>query len=208
MAKNLNAIRQCLFLLVVLFALTACGQTSTQEDETAKWQKTSPENLTSDTRDLFERAEQSRKTLGKRLMARVSEVMASKGPPGAIDACNLEASGITDSVGEEYNVEIGRTSHKLRNPDNEPPSWAREFNFIEKRVDEQVVLRKGDERLAVLTPIHLKKKCMACHGPENQIAPEVKRKLDKRYPDDRATGFREGDLRGWFWVEAPAGEST
>jgi hypothetical protein len=27
--------------------------------------------------------------------------------------------------------------------------------------------------------------------------------LAARYPDDRATGFAPGDLRGWFWVEVP-----
>ena len=29
--------------------------------------------------------------------------------------------------------------------------------------------------------------------------------LGTSYPDDRAVGFAAGDLRGWYWVEAPLG---
>ena len=45
--------------------------------------------------------------------------------------------------------------------------------------------------------------CLACHGPAEQIAPDVKELLAREYPSDQATGFQEGDLRGWFWVEVP-----
>jgi hypothetical protein len=34
-----------------------------------------------------------------------------------------------------------------------------------------------------------------------QIAPVIAEQLAKLYPDDQATGFLEGELRGWFWVE-------
>ena len=44
-----------------------------------------------------------------------------------------------------------------------------------------------------------------CHGPREEISEEVIAKLDEYYPEDAATGFAEGDLRGWIWVEAPAG---
>ena len=43
-----------------------------------------------------------------------------------------------------------------------------------------------------------------CHGPEDQIIPEVKSELAKVYPDDQAIGFQEGELRGWFWIEMPS----
>jgi len=46
--------------------------------------------------------------------------------------------------------------------------------------------------------------CVVCHGDPAQIPDAVLAALAARYPDDRATGFAEGDLRGWFWVEVPA----
>ena len=40
---------------------------------------------------------------------------------------------------------------------------------------------------------------MNCHGTD--IKPKVKEKLDELYPEDEATGFFLGDLRGAFVVE-------
>ena len=34
-------------------------------------------------------------------------------------------------------------------------------------------------------------------------APEVQHALKESYPVDRAVGFAEGEVRGWFWVELP-----
>jgi hypothetical protein len=41
-----------------------------------------------------------------------------------------------------------------------------------------------------------------CHGPSESLAPDIKEKLATLYPQDQATGFSEGELRGWFWVES------
>ncbi len=40
--------------------------------------------------------------------------------------------------------------------------------------------------------------CLICHG-EN-IDPGLHAKIKGRYPEDEATGFKEGDLRGAFSV--------
>jgi hypothetical protein len=40
--------------------------------------------------------------------------------------------------------------------------------------------------------------CLKCHG--TQIAPEVSQVLASLYPEDRATGYKEGDIRGAFVV--------
>ena len=40
--------------------------------------------------------------------------------------------------------------------------------------------------------------CLQCHG--EAIAPPVAEKISALYPDDKATGFREGDIRGAFVV--------
>jgi hypothetical protein len=40
--------------------------------------------------------------------------------------------------------------------------------------------------------------CLACHG--ETIDPAVAGKIAELYPEDKATGFREGDLRGAFVV--------
>ena len=44
--------------------------------------------------------------------------------------------------------------------------------------------------------------CLACHG--KALSPETTTALRRHYPDDAATGFDAGDLRGALWVEVPA----
>jgi hypothetical protein len=59
------------------------------------------------------------------------------------------------------------------------------------------------EKVGVLRPIAERPMCASCHGPAEKIDPVVRAALIGRYPADRATGFRNGEIRGWFWVEVP-----
>jgi hypothetical protein len=43
--------------------------------------------------------------------------------------------------------------------------------------------------------------CLKCHGSE--IDPKVAAKLEKLYPEDKAIGFKQGDIRGAFYVTMP-----
>jgi hypothetical protein len=52
-------------------------------------------------------------------------------------------------------------------------------------------------------PIRVKSMCLTCHGAT--LAPEVASRIAELYPEDQATGFGEGDLRGVFWVSWPEG---
>ncbi|TWT61689.1 cytochrome c peroxidase [Rubinisphaera italica] len=136
-----------------------------------------------------------------RLSGRLTEVMSADGP-AAISVCSREAPAIATEVGEEQGVVIGRTSFKLRNAKNTPPDWA--HSFVEERVEDPQFVALPNGGTGALLPIRLKQKCLACHGPTESIAADVRSKLSELYPDDRATGFNEGDLRGWFWVEVPS----
>ena len=61
----------------------------------------------------------------------------------------------------------------------------------------------ADGHLGVLLPIRLKAQCLMCHGPKEQVLPDVQAAIGRAYPNDQATGFQEGDLRGWFWLSVP-----
>jgi hypothetical protein len=137
--------------------------------------------------------------LFEKLSGRLMEVMSSDGPVAAIAVCKSEASAIAEAVGQQQGVRIGRTALKRRNPQNTPPAWA--ASLLAESRDEPTLVTFGDGRAAALLPIKLKAQCLMCHGPTDQIMPEIKAQLAKHYPRDEATGFQEGDLRGWFWVE-------
>lgn len=144
--------------------------------------------------------------LQQRLATRLFEEMGRTGPRGAVDVCRDEAQAITAAVEKDRGIAVGRTSHRLRNPRNAPRSWARpyvEAGAGKKAADARAVTVDLGDRVGVLRPIPAGGVCTTCHGPPERIAPELLRTIRAAYPEDRATGFAEGDLRGFFWAEAP-----
>ncbi len=133
-----------------------------------------------------------------KLSGRLMEAMAEGGPAAAILVCQKEAPQIAKTVGQEQGVSIGRTGVRLRNPNNQPPQWAAEL--VEQKLDSPTFVMLSNNKAAALLPIKLQVQCVMCHGPDDQISPDVKAQLQKSYPADQATGFNEGDLRGWFWI--------
>lgn len=138
----------------------------------------------------------------KRLSKTLLEAMSQGGPAAAIEVCSKSAPKIARQVGQEFGVTLGRTSFKLRNSKNVPPDWA--VPILENRPTEPRFVDLPDHHTGALFPISLKVQCLACHGAQDQISADVKAQLERIYPDDQATGFKEGDLRGWFWVDVPA----
>ncbi len=141
--------------------------------------------------------------LFQKLSSRLLQVMGTKGPVAAIDVCYKEASEIAKEVSQSEEVLIGRSGVRLRNPDNQPPAWA--LPLTEARTENPTFVMLSNGHAGALLPIKLQSLCRMCHGPPEQIAPAVQKQLAKWYPNDEATGFEEGELRGWFWVETPPG---
>ncbi|MCS7022538.1 MAG: DUF3365 domain-containing protein [Gemmataceae bacterium] len=148
-----------------------------------------------------DKAVAAREALFNALMSRLSEVMTAQGPAAAVEVCQAEAPRIAQAKAQELGVRIGRTSDRLRNPNNKPPSWAE--TVLVSRPEHPVYYPLPDGHLGVLLPIRLKQQCLTCHGPPEQIPAAVRERLARFYPEDRATGYAENDLRGWFWIEVP-----
>ena len=144
--------------------------------------------------------------LQQRLSRRVIEEMGRGGPAAAIQVCRNEAQAITAEVAGSRGIDVGRTSHRLRNRDNAPRDWVRPYveNAEGKKASEVTPLVADlGARVGLLRPITMGRVCVACHGPLEGIAPDVALVLRAAYPGDHAVGFAEGDLRGYFWAEAP-----
>jgi hypothetical protein len=45
--------------------------------------------------------------------------------------------------------------------------------------------------------------CLNCHGSPEQLTPAVLEKLKALYPDDKAVGYRPGDIRGAITIRKP-----
>jgi len=150
----------------------------------------------------LERAALARDALFNELSTRLLAAMSNGGPAKAIEVCSKLAPKLAKEVGEQHQVSIGRTAVRLRNENNRPPAWAEPL--LKDLPTKPVVQDLENGRTGVLFPILLKVQCLTCHGPDDKIAAEIRTELARLYPNDKATGFQEGDLRGWFWMEVPA----
>jgi hypothetical protein len=149
-------------------------------------------------------AELAMTALQIRLFQRLSQELQSSGPAGAVTACRDEAQALTATVAQEQGIEVGRTSHRLRNPKNAPRPWVEPFLTAaagKKAAEVQPVVVDLGDRLGLLKPIPTAELCTTCHGAADALSPEVIRILKEGYPEDRAVGFAPGDMRGFFWAE-------
>jgi len=175
------------FAVMALLALAACQPSESFEPEIA-------------------RADEAMLTLQTRLIEALTSELDQSGPIGAIHVCRDSAPAITNEVSSDVGVTVARTSHRLRNPDNAPPEWARAI--VEQGADtkaeeaSQHVVDLGD-RIGVIRPIGTLGMCTTCHGAEAEMEPELVERIAESYPNDEATGFEVGDLRGWMWAEVP-----
>ena len=148
-------------------------------------------------------AREARDALAQRLMGTLKGALAEGDFTAGIEACKSAAPAIASSVSDEKDLRVGRTSFRVRNPDNTPPDFAEPV--VEARWAKEGLFRGPEGQLGYVAPIRMKKPCLKCHGSAADVPDEVASMLAEAYPEDEATGFAEGDLRGWFWVEVPAG---
>lgn len=188
-----------LFLLPCLLVWIGCDRNNSKPD-TVVLQPLA--TLSSAQQIQKEQAIAAKDQMFKELVDELMKSLTTDGPARAIRVCKTRAPEIATAVSRERGLQIGRTSFQLRNQDNQPPGWA--TKFVKQRLEKPVEVALPNEGLGVLLPIKLQTTCIMCHGNDNQILPEVKAAIVSNYADDTATGFSEGDLRGYFWVEVPA----
>jgi hypothetical protein len=144
--------------------------------------------------------------LQRQLAGRLLEQLRQGGPVRALSVCREEAPALTAQTARTQGVRVGRTSHRLRNPGNVAPAWAEPFVASaagRKAASVQPVVVDLGDRVGLLRPIATQGVCLQCHGPAQRLAAELRESLAAAYPEDRAVGFAEGDLRGFAWAEAP-----
>ncbi len=131
-----------------------------------------------------------------------------KGALNAISVCKVQAPAIADSLSVE-GVRIGRTSHRLRNPENQAPEWVgavlQAYLSDERNRAPQLVSLTND-REGYVEPIAIQPICLACHG--TNLGDDIAAQINTLYPDDEATGFEIDELRGVYWVEYPVAHTT
>lgn len=164
---------------------------------------------------LKERAQKSKvvvKEFMTQLKGELQAAMKAGGPVNAINVCHEKAPAIAAELSEKHGWDIARTSLKTRNPANAPDAWeTKVLNDFEARKTKgedvkpmaffEAINTDGKQSFRFMKAIPTGEVCLKCHGTD--IAPGVKAKLQELYPNDMATGFKLGDIRGAFTIIQP-----
>lgn len=139
--------------------------------------------------------------LGKNLLAAIKQ----RGTTGAVTFCNTRAIALTDSMANVYHASVKRVSDRNRNPDNKASEA--ETEYIEQQKQRLLngekttpkLFEDGDKMTGYYT-IETNKMCLQCHGRKDKdITPETYAEISRLYPEDKATGYSENEVRG-IWV--------
>lgn len=148
---------------------------------------------------------------GDKLKGELMGAMKAGGPVKAIEVCNVEAPAIAAEVSTE-GWQVRRTSLKLRNASNKPDEWEKQtLEYFEaektkgadpaKLERSAIVTVAGVPTFRYMKAIPTAEPCLTCHGSD--VKDPVKTKLAGLYPNDEATGYKLGDIRGAFTLSKP-----
>ncbi len=156
--------------------------------------------------EAYKAATLTTRVLGKKL----HQLVKQKGPEYAVEFCSKDADRLTDSVSSVLGLKIRRLAKKYRNPDNE--TLGKDSLIFKKYIldwlghqplKEQIIIDR-DGHPVYYNPIKVKHFCLTCHGePGKTMNPDLAEKIKKHYPNDKAIGFKEGQLRGMWVITFP-----
>jgi hypothetical protein len=143
------------------------------------------------------------------LSTNLAQAIAARGITNALPYCSERAYPLTELVAATNQVRLRRITHKPRNPTNEVAAGElailRGFQLALGRGEQPkpVVQARGTETVLFYSPIVITNPlCLQCHGVMGQdIPPATAALLRELYPQDQATGFQLGDLRGGWRVD-------
>lgn len=162
--------------------------------------------IAQDNSELELQAKEKIKTFATSLKSELSKAIQQGGPKQGIRICHHRAPEIA-ALSSNDGWQLGRTSLRFRNPDNAPDSWEQSIlQQFQRRFEDGESLQNMAVSAIVdgqqtkiyryMQAIAVDSVCLACHGQD--IDPATRTVLEKYYPEDQATGFQAGDLRGAF----------
>jgi cytochrome c553 len=127
----------------------------------------------------------------------------------AISACHSGTDAINRQLTAQSGWKIARTSLKIRNPNNAPDAWEKQvlLNFEKsksrgatvKQLQYSEIIKQGKHTVfRYMQAIPVSGNCLSCHG--EKLTSSVQAKLKQLYPQDNATGYKVGDIRGAFSI--------
>ena len=149
-----------------------------------------------------------------KLLAVLTAEIDKGGPEGAIGVCKDVAPQMAKSASAETGWAIRRVSLRNRNPRATPDAWERAvLEDFDRRAaageapatleKAEIVVVEGQQQYRYMRALPVQSLCLNCHGTLEQLTPSVRQKLKDLYPDDKATGYKPGEIRGAMTIRKP-----
>lgn len=165
--------------------------------------------------DLLAGARASSQELTRHLAAALKSELAVAGPQSAVSVCRDLAPQMTGALSRDSGARIARVSLKTRNPLlGMPDAWEQQvladFDRRAAAGENPALLEHWDtvsepegRYFRYMRAIPVQPLCLACHGDDATVGPEVRARLQAEYPHDRARGYTLGQIRGAVTVKRP-----
>lgn len=162
--------------------------------------------------EALEVARHSAEKLTEEIRRLLMSELEKGGFEGAVRVCSEEAPRLSREFAREWEVEVRRVSLRPRSPAAVPDALERELlEEMDRAAPEgrlhaeyhRIVETQERRSLRYLKPLVTAPLCITCHGPLETIPEPVRAVLSERYPQDRATGYRPGQVRGAVSVTIP-----
>jgi len=146
--------------------------------------------------------------LVQKLGGELKNQIQTSGAMGALHFCSQNALVLTDQVGKEFGTQVKRISFKNRNPINSASVEEKAIlNDWEKLQNSGKPLPsyaiKANGQYTYYKPILLNNDaCLKCHGDIAVDSP-LSKEIRTMYPEDKAVGYKMGDIRGMIVVTFP-----
>lgn len=145
----------------------------------------------------------------QKLSGELKAQMSQNGILAALGFCNASAQTLTAEISNTTNYRVKRVTLLDRNPQNLANSEESAIlNAWQKKLNESQVLpayeihSKGNMDHYYRPLVINNEACLKCHGNINPQS-ELGKAIKTAYPNDRATGYKMGDLRGMIVVDIP-----
>lgn len=154
--------------------------------------------------------------LQSQLGQKLKGALAEAGPIAAVSVCKESAPAIAKTLSAQHGVQVSRVGNRVRNTQEGTPNpWQQaalaEFEERLAKGDDAASMEywktvetaNGQRELHYAKAITVQPMCLTCHGQAADIAAPLAEKIKQAYPDDQATGYSVGKLRGAIVLTKP-----
>lgn len=148
--------------------------------------------------------------LPPKLKSVLEQEIADKGHIGAISTCRDKAPEAAKKISAETGWKIKRVSLQTRNAQRaSPDEWEQkvltQFDEAAAAGENPATLEayiEMNDEFRYMRALSVQPLCLSCHG-KKEVSEEVRAAINEAYPEDQATGYSVGQIRGAISIRKP-----